>query len=84
MVTAHIPVHHELHADGCALPRFEDHRTDGRRRRSTALLDFDVRCFFESQIPGTGIGNQELCGHRRSELNVAVIHRLTVEGETWN
>jgi hypothetical protein len=36
----HASVHHETHREGRLLARLEDHRTDGRDRRSAALDDF--------------------------------------------
>ena len=45
----HTLVHHELHGEVRALTGLEDHRTDGRDRRSTPLDDFDIRLLFKPQ-----------------------------------
>ena len=56
MQPAHFPVHKEFHADGCAFPRFDSHRTDGRGWRSTPFQYFNVRRFSEPEglIPNIG------------------------------
>jgi hypothetical protein len=39
----HACVHHEAHRKCGLFARLEDHRTDGRIRRSAPLHDFDLR-----------------------------------------
>lgn len=46
---AHIAMHHELHTYAGAFARLEDHRTDGRLRRSAPLRNFYVGLFLETQ-----------------------------------
>jgi hypothetical protein len=45
----HAFVHGELHRQNGAFARLQSHRTDGKRRRSTALYDFDVGILGKSQ-----------------------------------
>jgi hypothetical protein len=45
----HAFVHGELHRQRGGFARLQSHRTDGKRRRSTALYDFDVGILGKSQ-----------------------------------
>ena len=55
MHSFHAGVHHEAHREGGLFTWLEDHRTDGRHRRSATLLDFDIRLFREVQELITGV-----------------------------
>ena len=57
MLAAHIAMHHKLHRQRGLLTGIEDHRTDGRCRRSTSLHDFDVRLPLEGQWLIANIGD---------------------------
>jgi hypothetical protein len=48
MLPTHPTVHHVLHPYRSSLTWVEDHRTDGRIRRSTALRNFNRRLFDKS------------------------------------
>ena len=50
VLAAHVAVHHELQGEGGRFAGIEDHRTDGRIRRSTSLHHFHVRHVGEAQL----------------------------------
>src|SRR3989304_2846525 len=57
---AHVyTVHHEPHRDSRALTRIENHRTDGRLRRSTSLPHFDIGTLREKEWLIADVGQLE-------------------------
>ena len=71
VLTAHAAMHHELHIQSRAFARSEDHRTDGRHRRSAPLDYFDVGLFAEFQRLVAGVGQRESHIHRIAEPDVS-------------
>lgn len=55
----HAGVHHKAHRESSLFTWLEDHRTDGRHRRSAALLDFNIGLLCEAQYLITNIGQLE-------------------------
>ncbi len=63
----HAGVHHKNTGfNGGALTGFEDHRTDGQRRRSTTLHDFNKGVISDSQWLITYIGQLK----RKSQVGI--------------
>lgn len=59
VLAVHALVHHELQTHAGAFARLEDHRTDGRCRRSAPLHDFDIGRLTQLQGLVADIGKQE-------------------------
>ena len=57
---AHVTMHHELHGQRGLFTRIEDHRTDGRCRRSTSLNHFDIGLLGKTQWLIADVGYLEL------------------------
>ena len=79
MLAAHIAVHHELHRQRSLLTGIEDHRTDGRCRRSTPLDDFNVGFLREAQRLIADVRHLELGLDGLSQRHIAEIDFFLID-----
>ena len=76
MPAAHIPMHQIFHRNHGAFTGLDDHRTDGRRGRSTPFPNFDVRLFGEAQRPVPHVGDVDIVADQASQLNLTVVDEV--------
>ena len=76
--TAHIAVHHELHGQGRAVAGLEDHRTDGRGRRSASLHDLDIGRLGEAQGLVAHIRELKGSGDSLAKAHIAQVDRVFI------
>lgn len=85
MRAIHPFVHHKDTGLNCgALTGLEYHRTDGKFGRSASLQYFDVRVFFETQCPITGVGDLQGELAVLAKLDITVIDLVLIHGKLWS
>jgi hypothetical protein len=82
MLPAHITVHHKLHRKGRRFTWLESHRTDDWGRKSTPLLDFNIRFFREKKRLIAGIGYCKGDLDRGAQPHITQIYLFFIHLET--
>jgi hypothetical protein len=81
MRAAHIGGHGEIHGQGGAFTGLDCRRTDDRARRSTALLDFNIRLLNKSQGFIASVGQREGSGDRLSHSHLSKVNNFLVDAQ---
>ena len=71
MLSAHIAMHHKLHRKIRAFTGLENHRTDGRNRRSATFDDFNIRLLIEAEGFVSNVRNSERGLNGLAQFHVA-------------
>lgn len=79
----HVAMHHESYRKQSALARIEDHRTDGRRGRSTAFHNFDPGLLDEMQRLIADIGDLKDSADPLPQAHLPKVDHLTVSFQAW-
>ncbi len=76
---SHLSVHHEGHLYFSFFSRLKNHRTDGRSRRSTTLLQLNKWRFAENQVAAASVFNQHRGMDPFTQAHISVIEKILVD-----